>query len=107
VLCHFLQEALAAAQPLERDLDRLEATMKDLLLRLESSSNEAALKLCGQLELTIVNAKGGENVAEHINKVQEQAASLYEALNQGKTAADLKTELDKVITLIKSRGRKD
>lgn len=107
VLCHFVQEALAAAQPLERDLDRLEATMKDLLQRLETSINEAALKLCGQLDLSIVNAKGGENVAEHVNKIQELAVSLYEALHPGKTAADLKAELDKVVTLIKSRGRRD
>jgi len=107
VLCHFLQEALAAAQPLERDLDRLEATMKDLVHRLEHSPNEAALKLTGQLEMAIVNAKGGENVAEHIKKIQELAVSLYETLHEGKTAADLKAELDKVVALIKSRGRRD
>lgn len=107
VLCHFLQEALAATQPLERDLDRMEATMKDLVHRLENSANEAALKLCGQLDLAIVGAKGGENVADHIKKIQGLAASLYEALYPGKTADDLKVELDRIVALIKSRGRRD
>lgn len=107
VLCRFLQEALAASQPLERDLDKLEATMQDLVQRLENSANDAALKLTGQLEVAIVTAKGGENVAAHLTKIQELAVSLYETLYPGKTAADLKAELDRVVALIKSRGRKD
>jgi len=107
VLGHFAQEALTATQPLERDLDRLDATMKDLAQRLESAPSEAATKLCADLDQAIVGAKGGENVADHIKKIRTLAGSLYEAVNPGKTAADLKTELDKVVTLIKSRGRRD
>jgi DNA-binding response OmpR family regulator len=107
VLAHFAQEALAATQPLERDLDRLDATLKDLVQRLETSPNDAAAKLCAEVDAAIAGAKGGENVADRIRKVQELAQSLYLALNQGKSAADHKTELDKVIALIKSRGRRD
>jgi hypothetical protein len=107
VLGHFAQEALTATQPLERDLDRLDATLKDLVQRLDGTPNEAASKVCADLDQAISGAKGGENVADHIKKVRELAASLYQALNPGKTAADHKAELDKVITLIKSRGRRD
>jgi CheY-like chemotaxis protein len=107
VLGHFAQEALTATQPLERDLDRLEATAKDLEQRLENSANDPALRLCEQVDQAIAGAKGGENVADHIRNMQELAASLYLAVNQGSTADDLKAELDKVVTLIKSRGRRD
>jgi CheY-like chemotaxis protein len=107
VLGHFAQEALTATQPLERDLDRLEATLKDLVQRLETSSNDAAIKLCEQVDQAIAGAKGGENVAEYIRKIQELAVSLYLAVNPGRTADELKTELDKVVALIKSRGRRD
>jgi CheY-like chemotaxis protein len=107
VLAHFAQEALAATQPLERDLDRLDATLKDLIQRLETSPNDAATKLCAEIDAAIAGAKAGENVADHIRKIQELAQSLYLALNQGKSAADHKAELDKVIALIKSRGRRD
>jgi CheY-like chemotaxis protein len=107
VLAQFAREALTATQPLERDLDRLEATMKDLSQRLENSGNEAALGACESLEKEIAGAKCGENVADHIGKVQELAVSLYVAVNPGRSADDLKIELDKAITLIKSRGRRD
>ena len=107
VLGHFAQEALAAAQPLERDLDRLDATLKDLLQRLETTPNEPAAKLCAELDQALAGAKAGENVADHVRKVQDLAGSLYLAANQGRTAADLKAELDKVVALIKSRGRRD
>lgn len=107
VVGHFAQEALTATQPLERDLDRLEATMKDLVQRLETSPNDAAMKLCEQVDQAVAGAKGGENVAEHIRKIQELAVSLYLAVNPGRTADELKAELDKVVVLIKSRGRRD
>ncbi|MBI1212232.1 MAG: response regulator [Alphaproteobacteria bacterium] len=106
VIGYFVQEALTATQPLERDLDRLDATLSDLTQRLESGSNETA-KLCGELGEAISGAKSGEKVADHVRKIQDLAASLYLALNQGRTAADLKAELDKVVALIKSRGRRD
>ncbi len=107
VLAQFAREALTATQPLERDLDRLEATIKDLALRLETSGNEGAIEFCESLEKAIAGAKGGENVAVHLGKVQELAVSLYMAVNPGRSADDLNAELNKVITLIKSRGRRD
>ena len=107
ILGHFAQEALTATQPLERDLDRLEATMKDLSQRLEGSGHDGVLKLCEPLDAAIAGAKGGENVADHIAKVQEQVVTLYTAIHPGRSADDLKTEVDKVVTLIKSRGRRD
>ena len=107
VLAHFAREALTATQPLDRELDRLDATMKDFVQRIETTANEAALELCEPLEKAIASAKGGENVAEHIDQLQELAASLYAAVNPGRTPADLKIELEKAVTLIKSRGRRD
>jgi len=107
VLAQFAREALSATQPLERDLDRLEATMKDLSQRLENSANEGALKICESLDKAVAGAKGGENVAEQIGQIQELAVSLYGAVNPGRSPDDLKSELNKAITLIKSRGRRD
>jgi DNA-binding response OmpR family regulator len=107
VLGQFAQEALSASEPLERDLDRLEATLKDLLQRLENSGNDAALKQCEALEKAIAAAKGGERVADHIAKIREVAAALYTTVHPARTAADLKAEVDKAVTLIKSRGRRD
>jgi len=107
VLAHFAHETLTATQPIEHDLDRLDATMKDLAQRLENSANDAALKIFESLEQAIAGAKGGENVAEHIGKIRELAALLYVAVNPGRSPDDLKSELAKVIALIKSRGRRD
>ncbi len=107
ILAQFTQEALTATQPLERDLDRLDATLKDLAQRLEGAANEAALKLTTSLEKAVVDAKGGENVAEHINAIKEHAASLYVAINPGRSPDDLQAELSKAVTLINSRGRRD
>ena len=106
ILAQFAREAAAAKQPLERDLDRLEATMKDLGRRLEGG-NDGALKICESLDVAIAGAKGGENVADHFGKIQELAVSLYLAVNPGRSANDLKAEVDKEVASIKSRGRRD
>jgi DNA-binding response OmpR family regulator len=107
VLAQFLREALTATQPLDHELDRLDATMKDLGWRLEGVADEAVLMTCESLEKAIIGGKSGENVAEHVGKIEELAGTLYTALNPGRTPDDLKNELNKAITLIKSRGRRD
>jgi hypothetical protein len=81
--------------------------MKDLGSRLDGVANEAVLMTCESLEKAIVGGKSGENVAEHVGKIEELASALYTALNPERGPDDLKTELNKAITVIKSRGRRD
>lgn len=107
VLAHFVHEALTGTAPLEVDLDRLDSTLKDLTHRLDALSGDPAAKLCTELGRAISGAKSGENVAGHVRAMQDLAASLYLIANPGRTAADLQMQIDKVATLIKSRGRRD
>jgi len=106
-LLRFLKESLAAVAPLENDLKRLEAVIKDMTPRVHGPEADAVQKHADELVIEIAGALSGESVAARLDKMDEVAGALLETLNPGKARADLAQEVEAAVAAVKARGRKD
>lgn len=106
-LLRFLRDSLTSVAPLENDLRRLEAVAKDLVDRAHGEEGEAVQKLTTPLLEEATRALAGQDVAAHLDKMDEFAAGLLETLNPGRARPELLQDVDAAVAAVKARGRKD
>jgi DNA-binding response OmpR family regulator len=106
VMVQSLRDAFKSMGPLEADLAKLEDVAKDLAMRVEGRDGEAELlKLISALRGDVAGAQSGENVASHIDSMDETSASLLEQINPGR-GRELMQEAAAAFASAKARGRK-
>ena len=105
-LLHFLRDAMTTAAPLDDYLKRLEAAAKDLVHRTQPAEAAVISKIAPPLLAEITGAQSGDNVAAHIERMGDHAASLMEAFNPSRTREDLLREVETVAANVKASGRK-
>jgi two-component system, OmpR family, phosphate regulon response regulator PhoB len=106
VLVQSLRDAFKSMGPLEGDLARLEEMAKDLAMRVEGRDGEMEiLQLISALRGDVAGAQSGENVASHIDSMDETSASLLEKITPGR-GRDLVREAASAFAAAKARGRK-
>jgi len=106
-LLRFLRESLTTAAPMENDLKRLEVVAKDLVDRVHGEESDVVQKLTTPLIEEAARALGGQEVAAHLDKMDEFAAGLLETLNPGRARAELLQDVEAAVQAVKARGRKD
>lgn len=106
VLVQSLRDAFKSMGALEGDLAKLEERAKDLAMRVEGRDGEVEiLKLISALRGDVAGAQAGENVASHIDSMDETSASLLEKINPGR-GRKLLQEAAAAFASAKARGRK-
>jgi DNA-binding response OmpR family regulator len=105
-LIHFLREALGSMAPIEDDLGRLENATKDLIARVTGTENESVTQTTAPLLEAVAGAQSGENVAAHIQKMDELSKTLLQSMYADRDAADLAKEVQAAVEIAKTRGRK-
>jgi DNA-binding response OmpR family regulator len=101
-----LRESFKTVAPLDADLARLEEVAKDLGRRVEGSPIEnEALRLISGLRGDVAGAQSGENVAAHVDQMEETAATLMEKINPGRKREELLQEVATAFAAAKARRK--
>jgi DNA-binding response OmpR family regulator len=101
-----LQESFKTVAPLEGDLAKLEEVAKDLGRRVEGSAIEIeSLKLISALRGDIAGAQSGENVAAHVDQMEQTSGDLLEKVNPGRKREDLLKEVAAAFAGAKARRK--
>jgi DNA-binding response OmpR family regulator len=101
-----LQESFRTVAPLEGDLAKLEEVAKDLGRRVEGSAIEIeSLKLISALRGDIAGAQSGENVAAHVDQMEQTSGDLLEKVNPGRKREDLLKEVAAAFAGAKARRK--
>lgn len=101
-----LRESFKTVAPLDADLAKLEEVAKDLGKRVEGSPVEIeSLKLVSSLRGDIAGAQSGENVAAHVDQMEQTCGSLLEKINPGRKREDLLQEVATAFANAKARRK--
>lgn len=101
-----LQESFKTVAPLDADLRKLDEVAKDLGKRVEGSPVEVeSLKLISALRSDIAGAQSGENVAAHVDQMEQTCGTLLETINPGRKREDLLQEVATAFANAKARRK--
>lgn len=102
---HMLNDALQAQQPLEAELERVDAATKDLAQRLTATPLKAAQQAVASLQTEIGKALQGD-VAGPLAAMETLSRTLLEMLHPSRDKEELRQEVLATVATIRSRERK-
>lgn len=106
-LVHCLRESMGSMAPLEEDLRRVEIAAKDMIVRVEGTETADNVgQMTTPLLEAVAGAQSGENVAGHVEKMDELSKSLLQWMYTERDPADLAKEVLAAVEIAKTRGRK-